>query len=447
MRNLRTVSMMAVLLISLTSVTLALDVPLKYNRHPENPQTFYPYGFIGLRITAAPPDGNWKLPEFTCTQPAYAVLTIGDTKVLLAFDTTEKDDVFYNRLRFDADGDGDLSNDPAINGSIRSSGTDRHSAVFDPVDMTVEVGGVSLPYSIKPQMSGRSLPKWATGGGIHSSVERNVNAYFMTNCSYEGEFTIDGHSYRILFNDVDGNGVFTDGINMENRPDIPGLRPIYGRSDYVYIYAGDRENDDRDGQYFGDKLHIGGKLFDMNVDIANGMMKLTEVTEGLVPLKLAMPVERMNLVSEDYKQCIVVLKPGESIRVPVGTYRLFIYQAEKRDEQGDLWRISALPSNESPVVTVGKNGAALEFGEPFVPLVDIPELARQNQNRVPSRVSLSFNIEGANKELITDLSRIEGKNSKIPMSKRPPGNLPKEPTYRVVKADGEIVAQGTFEYG
>lgn len=65
-----------------------------------------------------------------------------------------------------------------------------------------------------------------------------------------------------------------------------------------------------------------------------------------------------------------------------------------------------------------------------------------------SRVSLGFDIEGKAREFVTDLSHISGEQTQIPLSKEEDlGHRPQEPTYKIVKIDGEVVTQRSFRYG
>jgi hypothetical protein len=61
---------------------------------------------------------------------------------------------------------------------------------------------------------------------------------------------------------------------------------------------------------------------------------------------------------------------------------------------------------------------------------------------------LQFSIKGSGQEVVTDLERVSGNRTRIALaaSAQYP-NRPKEPAYRIVKADGEVVTQGDFEYG
>ena len=106
-------------------------------------------------------------------------------------------------------------------------------------------------------------------------------------------------------------------------------------------------------------------------------------------------------------------------------------------------------TNESPAVAVAPNiGAVLPFGEPYMPVITLPPADMMPSGARGGNTFLSFNVEGRGKEVLSGLTHLEGSGTKIPLSKtKGRENLPKEPAYTIVKADGEIVARGSFEYG
>jgi hypothetical protein len=144
-------------------------------------------------------------------------------------------------------------------------------------------------------------------------------------------------------------------------------------------------------------------------------------------------------------------KPSTDVlMLPPGKYRLLSYLAFRRDERGDLWRMSAAGTSDSPVAEVtSKNGAVLTFGEPYAPVVEIDRNNRMLYARVLNAdILLNFNVEGKGKERMLALSTIESAGSGFFFLKRSGiGKRPKKPAYTIVKADGEIVAKGSFEYG
>lgn len=103
-------------------------------------------------------------------------------------------------------------------------------------------------------------------------------------------------------------------------------------------------------------------------------------------------------------------------------------------------------SAETPVVTVTPNGGAtISFGEPYMPVVTFPS-AEQMSGALKGSTPLSFSTEGQGREIVTDITHFEGSATQVLLSKSRK-ERPKEPSYTIVKNDGEIVAKGSFEYG
>ena len=179
-------------------------------------------------------------------------------------------------------------------------------------------------------------------------------------------------------------------------------------------------------------------------------MTLTPTDETLCPVKLAMDVDRLTLYTEDGQRSVTMFEPPETVALPAGSYRLLAYQVLRADEWGDKWRVSARGSTETPFVDIGgAEATGLTFGEPFTPVVSAPRWSIERWQRSSGKsdeLRLSFNVEGVAQELLSDLRRTEGKQTQIAMSRRS-SYRPKEPSYRIIKTGGEVVASGSFEYG
>jgi hypothetical protein len=134
----------------------------------------------------------------------------------------------------------------------------------------------------------------------------------------------------------------------------------------------------------------------------------------------------------------------------MGEYIFLAYTVFRKDQKGGQWLLKASATKDTPWFTVDGEGIPeVVLGEPYTPLVEIPEWVRQQFQQLSSsiqQVQLSFNVEGKGKELISSLNNLSGNLSDIPMSARYT-NRPKEPTYTITKMNGAIVAQGAFEYG
>ena len=156
-------------------------------------------------------------------------------------------------------------------------------------------------------------------------------------------------------------------------------------------------------------------------------------------------MQSMSLISSMGKS-LMMANTGNTIPVPSGEWRLLTYSMLKKDAWGDQWILSAAGSGENPAVAVPKNGSThLEVGEPLRSLVQIADSARERAVATGS-LRMSFLLRGNRNEIITDLRRISGSRTQHETSTRQP-NCPKEPAYRSIKPDGELITSGSFEYG
>ena len=442
MSNFTTKIIIPFLLLCFTASAFAVQVPLKYTKYPDGSKSFQPSGLVGLKKTTKPPAGQWKMPKLVSEYPVYAFVKIGDKKKLCVLDRQKKKDVFYNRLYFDSNGNYDLTDDPVIDGTIDRSNEPRINAVFPAVDTTIEVDGKSLPYSFRPDVYTSRLNQ-TSNEKLERNISRYVRFYLRVNCSYSGEFKVNGQSYRVVLGDRNGNGRFNDRFTFRRNDRITRRRPIFATGDHIFITSG-RKIDSYDEQVCGDLLLVKDKLFKVSIHTTEGKLTLTPVTEKLAALNLPMKVEQISLFTEDGKHCLNMYRPDKEIKVPKGKYRLLKYTALRKDEQGDMWSLSAGATTDSPLITVdGRGESVLKFGEPYTPAVDVMQYDRSSP-----RVLLYFNVEGKGKEFLSDLSHISGTLTRIPLSKKKDlGHRPKEPTYKIIKAGGEEVARGSFEYG
>ncbi len=62
------------------------------------------------------------------------------------------------------------------------------------------------------------------------------------------------------------------------------------------------------------------------------------------------------------------------------------------------------------------------------------------------QVNFEFSLIGAGKERVQGLALVSGTPKSIKLSPVDQSR-PLEPSYKIMKADGELLTQGTFEYG
>ncbi len=427
-----------------TATTAAIEIPLKYGRCPApDREGYHPHDSRLLDKALQAPAGEWKLPKLNSKMSIYSETDMAGKKRLFLFDCKESGYGFYDRVYFDANGNRDLTDDPIIEAD--NSNFDLNSANgmvrFPKVDSTLTAGGKEFPYSfyIYVRYTGRT----STGELTKKDIQDDGFSIGLgTNCWYEGEFDLDGQHFQLVLADSNANGKFDDVPTIPkpctmNRPD----------GDRLFLTSEEKLSYN-EYTFFGNLLQIKEKLYSVSHNPSENKLILKPAKrEGFVPVELSMEVERLSIYTDDGSQGIMMCKPSGKLEVPPGNYRVAYYQAVRKDEEGDVWSTCAAGTKDSPLVNIGKNGGDLKFGEPYVAYASIPEEAYRNFNENEnSEVPIEFRLEGSAGELVEDLRRISGENTKIPLSESR-NYRSKEPSYKIVKSSGELVAEGTFRYG
>ncbi len=431
---------------------VAIDVPLKYVKYPEKQETYFPAGMARLTYKLDPPPGDWNFPDFVSSHPIYSLVKLGDVEKLLILDRQKAEDEFYNRIYFDANVNRDLTDDPVIDGTLKPGPNQSYQRTrFPAVELKIKVDRKSLSFSFIPELFGR-LSTSDKSNINDTVVEKMINLYLRVNCLYKGKFEIGGESYYVYLSDANCNGLFDEKFALRGLgTPLPGRMPIFSSGDNFYI-SQDENIDVHNQQVCGDWLLVKNKLFAVTINQAKEKMILTPVTKGLASMELSMQTEHISLYMEGGKHFLMTYMPDKIIDIPKGKYRLFEYRVMKKDDQGDLWSLSARATTECPWINLNGSGdPVLEFGEPFIVSAEVPENRLVNvQGSTSARTSvfLTFSIRGQGNEDISDLSHIKGTQTKIPLSKKEGlTHRPEEPMYKILLADGKTAAQGSFEYG
>jgi hypothetical protein len=114
---------------SFVTAAFAIDVPLKYQKHPAESEDFYPYGSNGFKVTLKKPSGDWTFPAFVSGKALYTLVKIGDAERLCVLDKQKEDAEFYNRIYFDSNGNNDLTDDAVLDGTIRFGSNNQYCYV------------------------------------------------------------------------------------------------------------------------------------------------------------------------------------------------------------------------------------------------------------------------------------------------------------------------------
>ena len=420
----------------------AAEYPLKRLVPPPGERSAWPVEALQIDYALEPPPGTWKLPTPRCATPLYALLKLGDDQRLLMVDTLAGGSPFYDRLYFDRDGDGDLTDHPPL-----SPGPSGAFPLFKPAffleDVSVKAQGKEQSYSFSVGLSCRGRRKIPS----KASAKRILNLVVISNTWYESEVDFSGKRLRLLFGDGNGNGRFGDPPEL---PDLSSLKP-----ESPFAPGGDRLLVDEGGkpdaalfQPFGSYLVTEGRTFRLFPDPVRGVLEVTEVTEGLGEVALSMELERMTLCrTGDPPLGAALFRPGRTVRIPPGSYRFSTYRAVRKGPKGDLWAVTTEARKKTPLVSV-KAGekTAYTLGEPFSAFAVVSERSVRNVRKGRGGAILDFVLEGKAGERVTGLVMVEGVKSSVPLAKKKPDH-PKEPCFKVMDDRGKVVAEGGFHYG
>ena len=422
-----------------------LEIPLEYLRYPEEEDAEGPYTYRGELILACrptPPAGKWTLPTLNTKHPVYATARLGDREHLCILDFQRAGSTFYDRLYFDANANGDLTDDPVGDATEPARLPGRF--LSPPLDMTVVVDGKSLPYCLRVQATGLDILD-AMEMGDEVDVEL-MELKLQSNCCYRGEFTTGGKSYRVLIGDGNVNGRFGDEVAFSPPAQPDPHLALVRTGDQLFVTA-EAKFHEQDGAFLGNRLGLAGELYDLSVDPLGNVLALKPLATEAATVQLTLDPERLSLVTEDGASYLTLYRPGAVAKVPAGKYRIADYQIYRNDSEGDRWYLSATVTPRSKVVDLGAGTKTkLEYGEPYTPAAIIPARVYEAfEKGYQERVEVEFSIGGAGGEVVNDLKRVAGRKTKIDLDAT--GNFPVEPRFFIMEGSGKITTQGEFEYG
>ena len=435
--------------------------PVDFGLRMESPRELVGWSHQSVEQGKGKPPADCRLPELADKKPTWFTLRLGGRERVGILDGLSSLPKSAGRLFFDANANGDLTDDPVLEG-LRAGGFDVDDSMmwfgaFPPCDLVIEENGTTRPYSIRWAAYSMNMPMFGRRTEIMPS----------SNCSYRGEFELGGTRYRIGLVDNNCDGRF-DATDLASRPvsaetesgtDATSSSEDAGSGDGLHITDAPELNAETAASFrLGTDLALGESLFTVGVDIAGGRLRLEESTTPLAPLRLTGRPHHMKLRATDGSRSVAVYKPGGRLMLAEGTYRFTGYTMRRDDAQGDGWTLSgeATDQTSSVVVAQGRE-ATMVLGEPFRPVASVAQWGGQPAitsegsvfqfwKRRKEVATLEFTIRGAGGEIVTSLSHDRGDRTRIEMSECSP-NLPNEPTFRILKPDGEIAGQGAFQYG
>ena len=376
--------------------------------------------------------------------------------------------VGFNRLYFDINHNGDLTDDKVIEAEpqpARGLPVNYRQFEFPRVDLTIDVDGTPVDYAFFLRGYVNASRDFSYAG-----VQINAAAY------REGDITLDGKSRHVVLIDYNSNGRFDDEIKIANNVIRSGgaLYPEQGDRLLIDPNAGGPGNSSlydvtsNSYQHYVSKMvDIDGKYYNLKITPAGDKLTLDPASAPLG--KITNPNARFTAVIYGDNGFLKINGEKDApIAVPAGEWKLLSYtidltdipepgNAEKKDQEKDKSGISALgltletllssatiapPGRRSSHVTADatakykpvkvSEGETVEFpfGPPYKPTVTLDYIQGGNENK---QASLGMTLFGSVGEVVSDMMVN--------------GARPSKPEFTIKDPKGDVVQSGSFEYG
>ena len=395
----------------------------------------------------------------------------------------------YNRLYFDFNRNGDLTDDKVIEAKQEGRSNVRFSRQyveiqFPRIDLTLDFDGFKLDYSF-----------FLRGNSV-SSDDFSYISLSITPAAYrEGDITLEGKKHHVALIDFNSSGRFDDEISL--RKNIKGsLGQLYPeQGDVLLIDPGKNQNGNdspydftgsRSRQNVSKTVNFDGRLYDLKITPAGDKLTLTPSTAAMGNVKNPND-DFQAMIYGDLGFLNIRGTKGQPVPVPEGQWKLLSYsitrqpppqpkepekkaepdkqkETKKETSNGTLsqWLgtavkaylgdyttpkpvrsrvsiVSAQATADCKAVKVVKGETVdLLFGPPYKPAVTTP--LQENLNNISRedlkkmrQIPLELSLVGSAGEVCTNLS-INGQ--------RPP-----KPSFTITDGKGEVAQQGSFEYG
>ncbi len=439
-----------------------------------------------------------KEPKYRSERPFRAVLKLGSQEYAFALDAippagkdakpaaekTKKeekpktgkasapDPIGYNRLYFDLNHNGDLTDDKPLDEEPQR-GPRRVGSFFQfpRIDLVIDDAGTKLDYSFF--LEGREIG--ASRDVTYVVMSMNPGAY------REGDITLDGKKRHVVLIDFNSNGRFNDEIRISKDVVAPNSQVGAEPGDVLLVDPnpnGDSQYDPRDS----DSMHNVSKL--VNIDGRFYDVKISPAGDKLTLTASSMPLGKVKNASLKFNAIIygdlgVLDIRGEKdapIPVPEGEWKLMSYtidataakEPKKADENKEekkpekkadekkgalesmVQGLNALlgDSSESDTVvrqsTVSAQATAsykavkvvkgetvvMPFGPPYKPVVTADFFENGPKREV---LSLGLTLIGSAGEVCDEMTV--------------KGGRPSKPKFIITDAKGKVIEKGSFEYG
>ena len=364
----------------------------------------------------------------------------------------------YNRLYFDLNHNGDLTDDEVVKandaqGRIYTSSSYSYGQFsFPRVDLTVDADGTKVEYA------------FLFSGYVQAQENYQYATASLNSAAYrEGEMTLDGKKRRVVLVDYNSNARFDDKatVTTVHTSDGEATYAIPGDMIYVdpdpsggsYMYGYDATTND-DQQYVAELVDIDGKFYELDLTAAGDKITLSASTAPVGYVKNPSKGYRA-MVFSDKRVLKISWNESGKTPLPVGDWKLASYTidgtgqentAKADKEEPSLLNmlanaitgsravagprfsmVSARAPGDYAAVKVREGETVdMPFGPPYKPVVTASGQGGET-------VSLSMSLVGAAGESCSNLMVN--------------GSRPADPRFTITTPDGTEVQTGKFEYG
>ncbi len=334
-----------------------------------------------------------ELPEFESNSPLFGRWTTPMVKagyLWVALDRAH-DYGLYDQFFIDSDGDGQL-NDETVVAAYR---VEQDRSTFGPVKVIFQGEDGPITYHLKFQFCRRN----------------DDNQLTASSCGwYEGTITLGEKRYTCVLIDQNVNGAFDD----------KSLHPPY--SDRIRI----AQQGNVDTRFVGNFIQVNEVLYRLQVAPDGAFVKLAKA-EGVTFGKIRLP-ESITQFAAGGENGLLDVRPKDGIgRLPLGQYRLWRWQIERKDEKNNTWKLEGRWFDEKGNFNVAETSEArLTIGEPIISTLAVGQKKRDSE----------YSFKQALRGQLGERIEITRNGAQI-----------QPPKLHIKNADGRYERTYSFEYG
>jgi len=396
----------------------------------------------------------------------------------------------YNRLYFDFNRNGDLTDDKVIEAPENSG---RFAPIltaamsylrfeFPQIDVKIDVDGKKLDSSF--YLDGYVNASYQEASGKITGGYCTVMASFNSAARREGDITLEGKRHHIVLIDFNSNGRFDDRSKVPDNMHLVSGQFYTEPGDMLLIdpkvggpYDSPYDPTASDYRYYvSDMISIDGRWYDLKISPAGDELTLTRTTAPLGSVTNKNEAFRAIIYSNEKGFLKISGVKDKPVPVPEGEWKLLAYTITGANRPAPTKPPAAKPAGEAAENKTGeKHGSLLaglsQLAETFSggnPLLTGPTLVSATATEkckpvtvrkgetvelpfgppyTPTVTAMSYGVPSGQAEQLSLEMGLVGVAGEACTNMMVNGGRPGKPEFSIADPRGKIVAQGSFEYG